>query len=61
MVANFVEFMDGPCKGEKATTSMLNITEEGRYVYRWKDEVLYEYELRAGNKAYFVNIDRGRD
>jgi len=62
-VANFVEFMDGPCKGDKAAKAELTRVRSNHFitVTRWKGDELHMYELRECNKAYYVNIIKGTD
>ena len=63
MVADFVEFMDGPCKGDKVVKAGLERVRSNHFitVTRWKGEEMHVYELREGNKAYHVNIIKGTD
>ena len=63
MVANHVEFVDGPCAGEIVPKASLTMIGDQRFVSitRWVGEELEWYELREGNKAYWVNIVKGLD
>ena len=62
MGANHVEFMDGPCTGDKVVKATLTLIGDNSSVSitRWVGDVLHQYELR-GNKAYYVNIIKGMD